>query len=74
MWDATMISMGIEVTEHDNYAQHQVPCCDQVIVLFDYRFQLFDYLQSRMTAITPNLIVLVGKQCLVFFVGNVWSN
>ena len=33
----------------------------QVIELSEYRGQLFDYLKSRMTAIAPNLTVLVGE-------------
>jgi RNA processing factor Prp31 len=33
----------------------------QVIDLSEYRAQLFDYLKSRMTAIAPNLTVLVGE-------------
>ncbi len=35
--------------------------CDQVIDLSDYRAQLFEYLKSRMSAIAPNLTVLVGE-------------
>lgn len=32
----------------------------QVILLADYRAQLYDYLKSRMMAVAPNLTVLVG--------------
>ena len=32
-----------------------------MIELSEYRGQLFDYLKSRMTAIAPNLTVLVGE-------------
>ena len=33
----------------------------QVIEITDYRAQLYDYLKNRMTAIAPNLTVLVGE-------------
>ena len=33
----------------------------QVVLLSEYRAQLYDYLKSRMTAIAPNLTVLVGE-------------
>ena len=35
--------------------------CDQVIEISSYRSQLYDYLRSRMMAISPNLTVLVGE-------------
>jgi hypothetical protein len=34
--------------------------CDQVIDLSEYRAQLYDYLTARMSAIAPNLTVLVS--------------
>ncbi|CAM6104217.1 unnamed protein product [Calypogeia fissa] len=59
MKEAAVISMGTEVSDHDML---NIKClCDQVIALSDYRIQLFDYLRSRMTAIAPNLTVLVGE-------------
>jgi len=36
-------------------------CFFQVIEITDYRAQLYDYLKNRMTAIAPNLTVLVGE-------------
>ena len=33
----------------------------QIIEISDYRAQLYDYLKNRMTAIAPNLTVLVGE-------------
>eukprot|EP00967_Tisochrysis_lutea_P025849 scaffold29826_cov18-Tisochrysis_lutea.AAC.3 len=39
---------------------------DQVIDLYAYRGQLFDYLKSRMTAIAPNLTVSAYAACLFF--------
>lgn len=33
----------------------------QIIEMTDYRAQLYDYLKNRMTAIAPNLTVLVGE-------------
>ena len=32
-----------------------------MIDITDYRAQLFDYLKNRMTAIAPNLTVLIGE-------------
>lgn len=57
--EAAEISMGTEIAEEDILnIQH---LCDQVIEISAYRTQLFDYLRSRMMAITPNLTVLVGE-------------
>lgn len=36
-------------------------CYFQVIEITDYRAQLYDYLKNRMTAIAPNLTILVGE-------------
>jgi nucleolar protein 58 len=33
----------------------------QIIEISDYRAQLYDYLKNRMTAIAPNLTILVGE-------------
>lgn len=33
----------------------------QVIEISEYRTQLYDYLKNRMTAIAPNLTVMVGE-------------
>ena len=33
----------------------------QVIEITEYRVQLYDYLKNRMTAIAPNLTVMVGE-------------
>ncbi|XP_046887422.1 nucleolar protein 58 [Hypomesus transpacificus] len=56
---AAEISMGTEVSEEDiNNIMH---LCDQVIDISEYRTQLYDYLKNRMTAIAPNLTVMVGE-------------
>lgn len=57
--EAAVISMGTEISQND--LDNIAALCDQVIDLADYRGQLFDYLKSRMTAIAPNLTVLVGE-------------
>ena len=54
-----MISMGTEISQEDLSSINDL--ATQVIELSDYRGQLFDYLKSRMTAIAPNLTVLVGE-------------
>ena len=59
MKEAAIVSMGTEISEED--VLHIGALCDQVISLSEYRGQLFDYLRSRMSAIAPNLTVLVGE-------------
>uniref|UniRef100_A0A8C7ZSA4 Nucleolar protein 58 n=1 Tax=Oryzias sinensis TaxID=183150 RepID=A0A8C7ZSA4_9TELE len=56
---AAEISMGTEVSEQDIANIRHL--CDQVIEISDYRAQLYDYLKNRMTAIAPNLTVMVGE-------------
>ena len=56
---AAMISMGTEISEVDLNNIKQL--AEQVVSLCEYRTQLYDYLKSRMTAIAPNLTVLVGE-------------
>lgn len=57
--EAAEISMGTEISEDDILnIQH---LCDQVIEIFQYRAQLYDYLKARMMAMAPNLTVLVGE-------------
>jgi len=53
------ISMGTEISEED--IENIVFLCDQVIEMTNYRAQLYEYLQNRMTAIAPNVTVLVGE-------------
>jgi len=57
--ELSVVSMRTEVSDHD--MPNIKALCSQVISLSEYRAQLFDYLWSRMNAIAPNLIVLVGK-------------
>ncbi|XP_071370695.1 nucleolar protein 58 isoform X4 [Centroberyx affinis] len=56
---AAEISMGTEVSEQD--IGNIMHLCDQVIEITEYRSQLYDYLKNRMTAIAPNLTVMVGE-------------
>ncbi|XP_038891066.1 probable nucleolar protein 5-2 [Benincasa hispida] len=57
--EASMISMGTEVSELDLINIREL--CDQVLSLSEYRAQLYDYLKSRMNTIAPNLTALVGE-------------
>ncbi|KGN60839.1 probable nucleolar protein 5-2 [Cucumis sativus] len=57
--EASMISMGTEVSELDLINIKEL--CDQVLSLSEYRAQLYDYLKSRMNTIAPNLTALVGE-------------
>lgn len=57
--EAAIVSMGTEISPED--LENIVALCQQVIDLAEYRAQLYDYLKSRMTAIAPNLTVLVGE-------------
>lgn len=53
------VSMGTEISEED--ISRITYLCDQIIEITDYRAQLYDYLKNRMTAIAPNLTILVGE-------------
>lgn len=55
---AAEISMGTEISDSDINHIHSL--CDQIIDITAYRTQLAEYLRNRMTAIAPNLTVLVG--------------
>jgi nucleolar protein 58 len=57
--EAAELSMGTEMTTDD--LDHILYLCDQVIALAEYRVSLAEYLKSRMTAIAPNLTILVGE-------------
>jgi nucleolar protein 58 len=57
--EAAVISMGAQVSEIDLLNIREL--CDQVLVLSEYRAQLYDYLRSRVNTITPNLTALVGE-------------
>ncbi|KAM0749986.1 Nop-domain-containing protein [Meredithblackwellia eburnea MCA 4105] len=56
---AAAVSMGTEISETDLVHIHLLT--DQVISITQYRAELFEYLQNRMTAIAPNLTALVGE-------------
>ncbi|OLL24016.1 Nucleolar protein 58 [Neolecta irregularis DAH-3] len=53
------VSMGTEITGDDLLNINLL--VDQVLSLSEYRTQLSEYLVNRMTAIAPNLTVLVGE-------------
>ncbi|KAI8923515.1 hypothetical protein BC831DRAFT_470734 [Entophlyctis helioformis] len=57
--DAAEISMGTEISEED--IENITYLCDQIISIYEYRTQLYSYLQNRMAAIAPNLTSLVGE-------------
>lgn len=57
--EAAEISMGTEISEQDlTNIQH---LAEQVISITEYRAELFSYLKNRMSAIAPNLTVMVGE-------------
>lgn len=53
------VSMGTEITEEDML--NIVQLCKNVLELYEYRTQLFEYIKNRMMAIAPNLAILVGE-------------
>lgn len=53
------LSMGTDITDGDLI--HIQMLCDQIIELITYRTQLNDYLKNRMTALAPNLTILLGE-------------
>ncbi len=59
MKQAAQISMGTEISDEDVHNIRLL--CEQVITLSEYRGTLFEYLKNRMTAIAPNLTVMVGE-------------
>jgi len=57
--EAAEISMGSEITEDDETNIREL--CDQIISLTEYRQSLTEYLKARMTAIAPNLTIMIGE-------------
>lgn len=57
--EAAEISMGTEISDDDLMNIQYLAI--QVSSISDYRAQLFDYLKNRMSAIAPNLTVMVGE-------------
>lgn len=53
------ISMGTDISDED--ISNISELCEQVISMTEYRSQLFDYLKNRMSAVAPNLTVLLGE-------------
>ncbi|CAK9294567.1 unnamed protein product [Gordionus sp. m RMFG-2023] len=56
---AAQISMGTEISLDDILNIGFM--CEQILEMYDYRSQLFDYLKNRVMAIAPNLSILVGE-------------
>lgn len=56
---AAEVSMGTEITTQD--LTNITMLADQVVSFTEYRQQLSSYLSARMSAIAPNLTVLVGE-------------
>jgi len=57
--DATVISLGTEITDKDIETVRSV--CEQILEINDYRAQLYEYIKNRMLAVAPNLTALVGE-------------
>ena len=57
--EAAEISMGTEINEVDE--KFILSLASQIIELSEYRLSLSEYLKNRMTAIAPNLTVLLGE-------------
>lgn len=57
--ESAEISMGTEISDED--CLNIGFLCDQIIEMTEYRGQLYDYLKNRMSAIAPNLTILVGE-------------
>lgn len=53
------VSMGTEIAPDD--VENIMHLCDEVIQMTEYRATLYEYLKNRMTAVAPNLTVLVGE-------------
>jgi len=57
--NAAGLSMGTDVTDQD--MKHIRDLAEQVIEISEYREELNSYIKNRMSAIAPNLTVLVGE-------------
>ncbi|EDV21154.1 uncharacterized protein TRIADDRAFT_30778 [Trichoplax adhaerens] len=57
--EAAEISMGTEISVDD--IENIKYLCNQVIEVSNYRTELYEYIKNRMTAIAPNLTLLVGE-------------
>mmetsp|Transcript_12509 Transcript_12509/g.20811 ORF Transcript_12509/g.20811 Transcript_12509/m.20811 type:complete len:512 (-) Transcript_12509:80-1615(-) len=57
--EAAEVSMGTEIADMD--ILHMQALAEQVLSMTEYRAQLWDYLKNRMTAIAPNLTIMVGE-------------
>merc|ERR1712216_504691 len=56
---AAQVSMGTEISEED--MENINLLCTQALELQTYRTELYDYLKNRMSAVAPNLTILVGE-------------
>jgi len=56
---AAQVPMGTEISEED--LENINLLCTQTLSLYEYRTELYDYLKNRMSAIAPNLTILVGE-------------
>lgn len=56
---AAEVSMGTEILEDDEV--HIRDLATEVIEMYDYRESLCNYLKARMSAVAPNLSVMVGE-------------
>ena len=57
--EAIEMSMGTEISEDDE--SHIKELAAQVIEMYEYRESLANYLKARMTAVAPNLSMMVGE-------------
>ena len=57
--ETAIVSMGTDISDKDLLNIQAL--CTQVISMMEYRAQLFDYLKKRMSAIAPNLSMMVGE-------------
>jgi nucleolar protein 58 len=59
MKETAIVSMGTDIAKDDVDGIQEL--CDQVVSLMEYRGSLWEYLKNRMSAIAPNLSVMVGE-------------
>jgi len=63
--------MGTEILKED--ILHITTLCDSVIEISDYRQNLAEYLKNRMTAVAPNLTILIGELVAAKLISNAGS-
>lgn len=64
-----LIFLSFRTPLTDIERQHIEEACDMAIDLSNYKAKIFDYVESRMTFIAPNLSMIVGASTAAKILG-----